>query len=181
MIWETYRNEFNRNKLKLSETVTVIPRVDLTEQTAPAPGTLRLPMSVSSPGPEACEFQSNISFKTERYVLKPFCVYSRLLLRCFIDHNISFGNHITLNLIETRREETYTSKPAGSPSRYVRGGRKWLKTPDRLQVVQNVLASVVDIGAKTDYDATETRMLKSIMAPETKKTTCRRKASGVLN
>ena len=27
-------------------------------------------------------------------------------------------------------------------------------------MVQNVLASVVDIGAKTDYDATETRMLK---------------------
>ena len=38
---------------------------------------------------------------------------------------------------------------------------------------------MVDIGAKTDYDATETRMLKSIMAPETKTTTCRRKASGV--
>ena len=32
---------------------------------------------------------------------------------------------------------------------------------------------------ETDYDATETRMLKSIMAPETKKTTCRRKARGV--
>ena len=56
--------------------------------------TLTLSMPVSSPGPEACEFQSNISFKTERYVLKPFCVYSSLLLRCFIDHNISFGNHI---------------------------------------------------------------------------------------
>ena len=94
MIWETYRNEFNRNKLKLSETETVIPRVDLTEQTARAPGTLRLSRPVSSPGPGACEFQSNISFKTERYVLKPFCVYSSLLLRCFIDHNISFGNHI---------------------------------------------------------------------------------------
>ena len=40
---------------------------------------------------------------------------------------------------------------------------------------------MVDIGAKTDYDATVSRMLKSIMAPETKKTTCRRKASGVLN
>ena len=53
------------------------------------------------------------------------------------------------------------------------------ETPGRLQAVQNVLASVVDIGAKTDYDATETRMLKSIMAPETKKTTCRRKARGV--
>ena len=50
MIWETYRNEFNRNKLKLSETETVIPRVDLTEQTAPAPGTLRLSMPVSFPG-----------------------------------------------------------------------------------------------------------------------------------
>ena len=34
------------------------------------------------------------------------------------------------------------------------------ETPDRLQAVQNVLASVVDIGAKTDYDAAETRMLK---------------------
>ena len=53
------------------------------------------------------------------------------------------------------------------------------ETPGRLQTVQNVLTSVVDIGAKTDYDATETGMLKSIMAPKTKKTTCRRKASGV--
>ena len=34
------------------------------------------------------------------------------------------------------------------------------ETPDRLQAVQNVLATVVDIGAKTDYDNTETRMLK---------------------
>ena len=41
-----------------AETETVIPRVDLTEQTAPAPGTLRLSMLVSSPGPGACEFQS---------------------------------------------------------------------------------------------------------------------------
>ena len=55
----------------------------------------------------------------------------------------------------------------------------WPETPGRLQAVQNVLASVVDIGAKTDYDNTETRMLSSIMAPETKKTTCRRKARGV--
>ena len=55
----------------------------------------------------------------------------------------------------------------------------WPETPGRLQAVQNVLATVVDIGAKTDYDNTETRMLNSIMAPETKKTTCRRKASGV--
>ena len=70
MIWETYRNEFNRNRLKLSETETVIPRVDLTEPTPTAPGTLRLPRPVSSPGPGACEFQS----KTEIYVLKPFCV-----------------------------------------------------------------------------------------------------------
>ena len=37
MIWETYRNEFNRNKLKLSETETMIPRVDLTEPTPTAP------------------------------------------------------------------------------------------------------------------------------------------------
>ena len=94
MIWETYRDEFNRNRLKLSETETVIPRVDLTEQTATAPGTLRLSRPVSSPGPGACEFQSNINIKTEIYVLKPVCVYSSLLLRCFIDHNISFGNHI---------------------------------------------------------------------------------------
>ena len=94
MILETYRNEFNRNKLKLSETETVIPRVGLTEQTTTAPGTLSLPMPVSSPGPGAFEFQSNINFKTEIYVLKPFCVYSSLLLRYFIDHNISFGKHI---------------------------------------------------------------------------------------
>ena len=94
MIWETYRDEFNRNSLKLSETETVNPRVDLTGCAAPGPVTLRLSMPVSSPGPGACEFQSNINFKTEIYVLKPFCVYSSLLLRCFIDHNISFGNHI---------------------------------------------------------------------------------------
>ena len=35
----------------------------------------------------------------------------------------------------------------------MRCGRKRPETPDRLQAVQNVLASVVDIGAKTDYDA----------------------------
>ena len=29
------------------------------------------------------------------------------------------------------------------------------ETPDRLQAVQNVLATVVDIGAKTDYDASD--------------------------
>ena len=43
----------------------------------------------------------------------------------------------------------------------------------------SLLASVVDIGAGKDYDAMETRMLKLIMAPETKKTACRRKARGV--
>ena len=53
MIWETYRDEFNRNSLKLSETETVNPRVDLTEPTPTAPGTLRLSMPVSSPGTEA--------------------------------------------------------------------------------------------------------------------------------
>ena len=50
-------------------------------------------------GPGVC-----ISFKTERYVLKPFCVYSSLLLRCFIDHNILFGKHIGMNSIEKTRE-----------------------------------------------------------------------------
>ena len=94
MIWETYRDEFNRNRLKLSETETVNPRVDLAGCTAPGPVTLRLSMPASSPGPGACEFQSNINIKTEIYVLKPVCVYSSLLLRCFIDHNISFGKHI---------------------------------------------------------------------------------------
>ena len=93
MIWETYRNEFNRNKLKLSETETVIPRVDLTEQTAPAPGTLRLSMPVSFPETEASE-KVNPRLNIIIYVLKPVCVYSSLLLRCFIHHNISFGNHI---------------------------------------------------------------------------------------
>ena len=117
----------------------MIPRVDLTEPTAPAPGTLKLSRPVSSLGPGACEFQSNINIKTEIYVLKPFCVYSSLLLRCFIHHNISFGNHINskCGLVQI-----------------------WPETLARLQAVQNVLASVVDIGAKTDYDATETRMLK---------------------
>ena len=37
----------------------------------------------------------------------------------------------------------------------VRCGRKRPETPERLQAVQNVLASVVDIGAKTDYDASD--------------------------
>ena len=35
----------------------------------------------------------------------------------------------------------------------MRCGQKRPETPDRLQEVQNVFASVVDIGAKTDYDA----------------------------
>ena len=51
----------------------------------------------------------------------------------------------------------------------------------QLDYKQNVLASVVDIGAKTDYDA-QTRMLNRACChggPESKKTTCRRKASGV--
>ena len=93
MIWETYRDEFNRNKLKLSETETVNPRVDLTEPSAPGPVTLRLSMPVYSPGTEASE-KVNARLNMIIYVLKPVCVYSSLLLRCFIDHNISFGNHI---------------------------------------------------------------------------------------
>ena len=96
MIWETYSNEFNRNRLKLSETETVIPREDLTEATAPAPVNDKAYSACSARGlrrVKRSDFQS-ISFKTERYVLKPFCVFSSLLLRCFIDHNISFGNHI---------------------------------------------------------------------------------------
>ena len=145
MIWETYRHEFNRNRLKLSE---VWPE-NLGGLHRPGIGQLRLPRPVSSPGPRACEFQSNINFKTEIYVLKPFCVYSSLLLRCFIDHNISFGKHIEMNLSEKVD---------------VSGGRKPAETPDRLQAVQNVLATVVglDIGAKTDYNATETRMLNRV-------------------
>ena len=71
----------------------MIRRVDLTEQTAPAPGTLRLSMAVSSPGTEASE-KVNARLNIIIYVLKPVCVYSSLLLICFIDHNISFGNHI---------------------------------------------------------------------------------------
>ena len=55
MIWETYRDQFNRNRLKLSETETVNPRVGLTELTAPGPVTLTLSMPVSSPGTEASE------------------------------------------------------------------------------------------------------------------------------
>ena len=72
MIWETYRDEFNRNRLKLSE---AWPE-NLGGLHPNGFGQLRLSMPVSSPGPEASEFQSNISFKTERYVLKPFCVYT---------------------------------------------------------------------------------------------------------
>ena len=55
----------------------------------------------------------------------------------------------------------------------MRCGRKRPETPDRLQAVQNVLASVVDIGAKTDYEASETRMLKrnerAVMAAPSRK------------
>ena len=69
------------------------PRVDLTGRTAPGPVTLRLSMSVSSPGPEASE-KVNPRLNIVIYVLKPVCVYSSLLLRYFIDHNISFGKHI---------------------------------------------------------------------------------------
>ena len=93
MIWETYRDQFNRNRLKLSETETVNPRVDLTGCTAPGPVTLTLSMPVYSPGTEASE-KVNPRLNIIIYVLKPVCVYSSLLLRCFIDHNISFGNHI---------------------------------------------------------------------------------------
>ena len=97
MIWETYNNEFNRNRLKLSETETMISREDLIEPTAPGPVAIKAYSVCSARGlrrVKRSDFQSNISFKTERYVLKPFCVFSSLLLRCFIDHNISFGNHI---------------------------------------------------------------------------------------
>ena len=59
-----------------AETETVIPRVDLTEQTAPAPGTLRLSMPVSSPG------RVNSSLR------------------------VIWESYITLNSIETRRAET---------------------------------------------------------------------------
>ena len=51
-----HSDEFNRKqRQKTSETETVNPRVDLTEQTAPASVTLRLSMPVSSPGTEASE------------------------------------------------------------------------------------------------------------------------------
>ena len=105
MIWETYRNEFNRNKLKRSETETVIPREDLTEPTPTAPVAIQAYSPCSARGlrrVKQSDFKSNISFKTERYVLKPFCVYSSLLLRCFIDHNISVGKHI-----QSKKQENF--------------------------------------------------------------------------
>ena len=65
----------------------MIRRVDLTEQTAPAPGTLRLSMPVSFPGPgtEASE-KVNARLNIIIYVLKPVCVYSRDALLTIIYH-----------------------------------------------------------------------------------------------
>ena len=68
--------------LKLSETKTVAIKP---YSACPVRGLRRVKTN---------DLQSNISFKTERYVLKPYCVYSSLLLRCFIHHNLSFGNQI---------------------------------------------------------------------------------------
>ena len=56
----------------------MIPRVDLTEPTAPAPGTLRLSMPVYSTGTEASE-KVNPRLNIIIYVLKPVFVYSSLL------------------------------------------------------------------------------------------------------
>ena len=78
------------------------PREDLTEPTPTAPGTLRLSMPVSSPGTEASE-KVNPRLNIIIYVLKPVCVYSSLLLRCFIDDNISFGKH--RNEFNTKKQE----------------------------------------------------------------------------
>ena len=93
MIWETYRNEFNRNRLKLSETETVIPRDDLTEPSAPAPVNDKAYIPCPARGLRRVK-RSDFLAINPIYVLKPVCVYSSLLLRCLIDHNISFGNHI---------------------------------------------------------------------------------------
>ena len=94
MIWETYRDEFKRKSLKLSETETVIPRVDLTEPTPTAPVAIQAYMPCSARGMRRVKTNDSQAIYPIVYVLKPFCVYSSLLLRCFIDHNISFGNHI---------------------------------------------------------------------------------------
>ena len=75
------------------------PRVDLTEPTAPAPVNDKAYIPCPARGLRRVK-RSDFLAINPIYVLKPVCVYSSLLLRCFIDHNISFGNHITLNSIE---------------------------------------------------------------------------------
>ena len=89
MIWETYRDEFNRNRLKLSEVWTE----NLGGLHCPGSGHAYTVNAGLYPGTEASE-KVNPRLNIIIYVLKPVCVYSSLLLRCFIDHNISFGNHI---------------------------------------------------------------------------------------
>ena len=102
MIWETYRDEFNRNRLKLSETETVNPREDLTEQTAPAPVTLILSMPVYSAGTEASE-KVNARLNIIIYVLKPVCVYSRDALLTIIYH-LGIIYNFKFNRNETSRD-----------------------------------------------------------------------------
>ena len=106
MIWETYSNEFNLKRLKLSEARTVntltgpTPMAPVNDKSLqPVPPHPRLRRVKTN------DFQANNTNITLKCILKPFCVCSSLLLRCFIHHNISFGNHIiyiTLNSIEMR-------------------------------------------------------------------------------
>ena len=134
------------------------PREDLTGCTAPGPVTLRLSMPVSSPGTEASE-KINPRLNIIIYVLKPVCVYSRDALLTIIYHlgiiyNFKFNS-------KTRQVKLGFSPPGDRfEVRALGHVQIWPETPVRLQAVQNVLASVVDIGAKTDYDNTETRMLR---------------------
>ena len=85
MIWETYRNEFNRNKLKLSETETVVPPVDLTEPSPTAPVNDKAYSACSARGLRRVK-RSDFLAINPIYVLKPFCVYSSLLLGCTWSH-----------------------------------------------------------------------------------------------
>ena len=142
--------------LKLSETETVIPREDLTEPTAPAPVAIKAYSECPARGLRRVK-RSDFLAINPIYVLKPVCVYSSLLLRCFIHHNISFGNHITLNSIEIR-DEVRQVLPRGKLASS--GGprlRRWFYIYYRLHAVRFALATVVDIGAKTDYNACRIR------------------------
>ena len=75
MIWETEMNSIENGK--------------------DPPASVNLDYYVTCPRPRLRRVKTN-DFQAINpiYVLKPFCVYSSLLLICFFHHDLSFGNHI---------------------------------------------------------------------------------------